>query len=358
MNSLTLARKLIQYRTVSPVESEDGFKPLKDLFETHGIDYEIIEIDGVNNLIAQKGSGKPHICFNGHLDVVPAEENSWEITSPYKPLEKNGKLYGRGSADMKGGLASMATAFANLEDFSGKITFMAVGDEEIEGSVGTKKLIEGEDIDYAVVGEPTSMDVKIGVRGLLQLGFMIKGNAGHASRPHLADNPMKSTAKAIKVLEEVELHSDIEEFPDPTFEVTQLETDNPRNVIPGQVKIGVDSRYTSNYDPEELIQKVKNLLKDEEIDFEVTESRYKKPALTENNILKEIAMNAVEKHYSESVFTCEGGTSDGVFFDNAGIPFIQLGPKKTSHMSDEHINIEELDQLDQIYQEMAQELLK
>lgn len=346
---------MIESRSVSPVETREIFEPLTEYLREEGAEPEFVERNGTVSLKASVGSGEPHVCLSGHFDVVPAEPSSWKVTQPFEPLERDGRLYGRGAADMKGGLAAQAVALSNLKELeNGKVTLAVSGDEEVSPSDGTPSLLDSmEKVDYAVIAEPTGMDVKRGFRGIVQLEITVKGASGHASRPQLAESPMERAADLIGRIQRKDFDREFEGFPTTTCEVTRLRAGDALNVIPSRVEVGVDIRFNPAYTQEEILQEIREML-DGNTELKVvstTDSAY-----TEDEELVENVVSQVEAAGYSPKVTCEGGASDGKFFHSREVPFVQLGPKKTSHMSDEHVPVQQLKDLEPIYTRLCRSL--
>jgi succinyl-diaminopimelate desuccinylase len=363
-----IAQDLIRYDTVSPVESPKIFEFLKGVLEEEGVKAEIREIGGVFNLVAETGSGNPSICLNGHLDVVEPE-GEWSSTDPFKPKIEDGTLYGRGAADMKAAFAAQLKAFLDLHrdsNFDGRIVLMAVGDEEIGGFNGSKPLVEeyyskGEGFDYALVGEATDLDVQVGTRGVLWLNVKLEGEGIHASRAHLAEmNVMQELSEVLEKLNNLELDYVNEgSLPDPSAEVTRIETTKTYNSVPGEMEIGMDIRYLPSQNIEEIVKQISEKL--EGVDcgmkvevqedhggaFEVQDERFRKVAVES---VKEVR----DKEPDEIT---EGGASDGRFFAEKGTPFIELGVNQRNvHAENENSEIENLRKLRKAYYKICKKI--
>lgn len=364
-----LAKELMKFETVSPVTDERIFEFLKGYLEKEGIKPEIIQNGEVKNLVAETGNpnGK-RICLNGHLDVVEPE-GEWSSTEPFEPIIEDGKLYGRGAADMKAALAAQIKAFIDLHkdnNFKGHATLMAVGDEEIGGFNGSKPIVKDyyqqeNGFDYALVGEATDMDIQVGTRGVLWLDIYLKGDNIHATRTELADkNTIKELPEALEILQNLEMtYNNNGSLPDPTAEVTNVETGDTYNSLPGEVKIGMDIRYLPSQDLETIKEDIKNSLKDLNVDTEVKINTDHGGAFElQNQKFRETSVNVLEEIRGEKPREItEGGASDGRFFSEQGTPFIELGVNQEKvHGVDEYCQVENLQKLRRAYFRISKRL--
>ena len=352
-----LAEKLIETETVTPVEDPGLYQRIASLLRSHGIEPEIQEYSDVQNLKASFGSGTS-ICFNGHLDVVEPE-GEWEKTQPFKAFQDTEYIYGRGASDMKGGLAAEIAAFIELkqEGFPGKLTLMIGGDEELGGRHGTAEMVNG--YDYAVIGEPTDLNVQVGTRGVLWLDVTLYGQGIHASRASQAE--LKVTEElpdAVDRLENIEFDQSDDKLPDPGLEVTKIETTSTYNSVPGKVEIGLDIRYLPGMEEEEIKEKVRESLAGIEASYEVkTRVNHGGAYKLQDEKLRQASLKALESVGAEPVETTEGGASDGRHFARNGTPFVEIGPEKdTAHSEDERARKESIKKLKKAYKKLARDL--
>lgn len=360
MDTLELTKKLVEIETETPIKETEKFGPITEILDKEGIEYDFYSYEDVKTLIATIGDGEPHICLNGHMDVVPAGD-SWTKTEPYQPKEIDGKLYGRGTSDMKGGLAASINAFLRLfrnQDFSGKVTLMVPGDEEQGGPRGSERYLEERnDFDYALIAEPTDMQLQIGFRGKCHLEVVLKGESTHASRPHLAENVLEQNMlRAIEHLKKLEWEED-SKLPDTTSVITQINTENPRNSLPGKVKLGMDIRTNTVTNTESIKQKISETIP-EDIEYEVIINHVKPHVMVEDEEFLEKIDEAVEEVTGEKPdHTVEGGSSDGAHFSRHNIPSIEIGPEQEPiHGPDEYATIEYLEHVEEIFYRTAMKL--
>lgn len=370
MKTEELAKELMGYRTVSPIENPEVVQFLKGVLEDEGIRAEIREINGVYNLVAETGDPEAEVsvCLNGHLDVVEPE-GDWTVTEPFEPVEEDGKLYGRGAADMKGALASQIKAFIDLHkdsEFNGRAVLMAVGDEEIGGFDGSKALAneyneEDKGFDHVIVGEPTDLDVQVGTRGLFWTNIYLRGDSVHSTRPNLAEqNTMKELPEALERLRNLEMDFDNSgPLPDPSSEVTIVESTDTYNSIPAEVMIGMDIRYLPSQEVDEVMDTIKAELTDLDVEVEVElEQDHGGDFKLEDEKFRNTAVEVLEEvRGEEPEQVTDGGGSDGRFFSNNGTPFIELGVNQESvHGENEYCKVKNLRKLRKAYYEISKNL--
>lgn len=362
MDELELAKELMAVDTTSPVTDETIFRILTDRLHAEGLDPELVEYDGVKNLVCTVGEGRPAICLNGHVDVV-APDGDWTETDPFDPTVKDGRLYGRGAADMKAAVAAQAAALKDLADdpaFEGSVTLMVVGDEEQGGFNGTKPLVdEQSSFDRVIVGEPTDLDIQVGTRGVLWLDIDVHGEEAHASKPHFGDNPMTELPAVLDTLQSLSFdHEDESQLPEPTAEVTVVETDDTQNSIPGSVHVGMDIRYTTSQDVEDILDAVQTKLDGLGVEYDLGYTDHGGAFLLEDETFRDAADAAVEAvNGTHPSFITSGGASDGRFFSEDGVPFIELGvEQETVHQADENCRVDDIRALREVYSRLVKDL--
>ncbi len=322
----------------------------------------------VPNLFARLGTGSPHICYVGHTDVVPTGPVDEWTFDPFDPQIVDGKLYGRGSSDMKGSVAAFICAVdayikqsGTLE--SGSISLLITGDEEGPAFNGTVKVLEwmeenGHIPDVALGGEPTNptelgQEIKIGRRGSLSGRISVKGKQGHVAYQHLADNPLPRLLTLLDTLATHIFDTGSEYFPATNLELTGIDVDNPAdNVIPGSGAGRFNVRFNDQWSGDSLADKIRELLDSAGIEHEL-ELFYgnAESFLTKPGIWSDIVLKAVEDATGKTPkFTTNGGTSDARFIVKY-CPTIECGPvNATIHQIDECAEIEVLEKLTDIYE--------
>jgi succinyl-diaminopimelate desuccinylase len=372
-DTLALAQMLIARR--SPTPFDNGCQEiLIDRLEKIGFNIERIRCGEVDNLWARRGTGAPLICFAGHTDVVPTGPlEKWE-SDPFDPVTRNGRLYGRGAADMKGSIAAFITAIeafvAEHPDHDGSIALLITSDEEGIAVDGTVRVVEAlkarnELIDYCIVGEPTSVDklgdmIKNGRRGSLSGTLTVKGMQGHIAYPHLAKNPIHLAAPAIAELANTKWDEGNEYFPPTTWQISNINGGTgAANVIPGEVTVLFNFRFSTASTIESLKSRVHGILDRHNLEYDLQWENSGKPYLTPRGGLVDAASAAIHTVTGiEPELSTSGGTSDGRFIADICPQVVELGPRNaTIHKINEYVEVSDLDQLPQIYQLTMESLL-
>lgn len=370
--TLELAKQLIALPSVTP---EDGGcqEIIADRLRALGFDVEQMNKGSVQNLWARRGTAKPSLVFAGHTDVVPTgPESSWKFP-PFVPTEHEGNLYGRGAADMKGGLAAMITAVeefvAAVPRFNGSIAFLVTSDEEGPAEHGTRYVMEqlnarGEAIEYCLVGEPSSQQrlgdiIRVGRRGSLNGKLTIRGKQGHVAYPELADNPIHRAFAALDELANRTWDSGYESFPPTSFQVSNITAGTgAENVIPGELQARFNFRYCPAQNAEKLQATVASVLDEYALDWSIEWRESGKPFYTPDGTLTAAVDAAIQ---AEAGLLPEhstgGGTSDGRFIALSGAQVVELGVcNATIHQLDENVRIQDLDVLSKIYRRVLENL--
>ncbi|WP_076591046.1 succinyl-diaminopimelate desuccinylase [Herminiimonas arsenitoxidans] len=371
--TLALTEELIALSSVTP-EDKGCQSRLIELLEPLGFVCETIESDGVTNLWARKGTTQPLLVFAGHTDVVPTGPLDQWTSPPFVPTQREGKLYGRGAADMKTSIAAMVVAaeefVAAHPNHKGSIGFLITSDEEGPATDGTVIVCNalkarGEQLDYCVVGEPTSSDVlgdtiKNGRRGSMSGKLTVKGIQGHIAYPQLARNPIHQCAPALAELV-AEKWDDGNEYYLPTsWQVSNMHGGaGASNVIPGNVVIDFNFRFCTASTVEGLQQRVHAILDKHGLEYDLKWSISGYPFLTPKGSLSDAMSDAIK---SETGVTTElsttGGTSDGRFIAQICPQVVEFGPPNGSiHKIDEHIEVRFIDPLKNIYRHTMENLL-
>ena len=375
--TLELTKALIARPSVTP-DDKGCQQLLIDQLEPLGFKVEHMPFgeadDKVDNLWLRKGTEAPLFCFAGHTDVVPTGPiENWD-SDPFEAVERNGKLYGRGTADMKGSVAAFTVACARFvqdhPDHKGSISYLITSDEEGPAHHGTVKVIEtlearNEKIDWCLVGEPSSTKkvgdvIKNGRRGSLGCTLKIIGKQGHVAYPHLADNPIHLAAPMLAELTAMEWDKGNDFFPPTSFQVSNLNSGTgATNVIPGDLTMVFNFRFSTEITPEEIQQRVEAMLNKHGFDYDINWALSGLPFLTAEGSLVESAVSAIKKVTgTDTELSTSGGTSDGRFIAPTGAQVLELGPTNaTIHQINECVGIDELDTLEKIYYELLVGLL-
>ena len=370
---LALAKELINRKSVTP-EDAGCQQMMSDYLQPLGFAVENLDFADTQNIWARKGNDGPLFCFAGHTDVVPSgPENNW-LTSPFVATEIDGYLHGRGAADMKGSLAAILVATKNfIKDFpehKGSIAFLITSDEEGPFINGTTKVIDtlearNEKINWCLVGEPSSTEllgdvVKNGRRGSLTGDLVIKGIQGHVAYPHLAKNPIHDVAPALAELANTHWDNGNDSFPPTSFQISNINGGTGAgNVIPGEIEVCFNFRFSTEVTDRELIERVDNILDKHQLEHHINWTFNGQPFLTDSGELVDATVQAIEEVTGRATtLSTAGGTSDGRFIAPTGAQVIELGPiNATIHKVDEKVKIADLEQLVDVYQNILQRLL-
>lgn len=370
---LKLAQDLIARASVTPLD--EGCQPLMaDRLKAKGFNIESMVFEDTTNMWARRGDQGPVFCFAGHTDVVPVGDlNRWH-TPPFDPVVIDGYLHGRGAADMKGSLAAMVVATERFvdkhPDHKGSIAFLITSDEEGPFINGTTRVIDtlearNEKITWSLVGEPSSTHklgdiVKNGRRGSLTGNLTVKGIQGHVAYPHLADNPIHKAAPALDELAKMKWDNGNEFFPPTSFQIANINGGTgASNVIPGNLEVMFNFRYSTEVTAEILIQRVLNILDAHGLDYEISWIFNGLPFLTDAGPLLDATRDAIKEITgTDTDPQTSGGTSDGRFIAPTGAQVIELGPvNATIHKVNECVKVDDIEQLALVYERILEKLL-
>jgi succinyl-diaminopimelate desuccinylase len=372
-DTLKLACDLISRNSITPEDAGCQFI-LADRLKPLGFENHHLRFGDVDNLYARRGESGPLFVFAGHTDVVPTgPAENWKYP-PFEPTEDNGLLYGRGTADMKGSIAAMITAVERFieryPDHNGSIGFLLTSDEEGPATDGTVKVIDWlesrkEAIDWCLVGEPSSTAkvgdvIKNGRRGSLGAELTVKGIQGHVAYPHLARNPVHQAVAAINELVSQEWDNGNEFFPATTFQISNINAGTgATNVIPGDLKILFNFRFSTEVTDLELRARAESILNKHKLEYHIDWTLSGNPFLTAEGTLVDAAKSAVSTVCNyETELSTSGGTSDGRFIAPTGAQVVELGPlNATIHKLDEHVSVDDLNILSRIYEQLLINLL-
>ncbi len=339
-----------------------------------GFNVEYLRFDDTDNFWARRGNEGPLFAFAGHTDVVPTGPLDQWHSHPFKPEIRDGYLYGRGAADMKGSLAAFVTAcerfVAKHPNHRGSIAWLITSDEEGPATHGTIKVVEhlearGEKMDWCLVGEPSSTDnvgdvIKNGRRGSLGARLVVKGTQGHVAYPHLAENPVHKAAPALAELAAMEWDRGNDHFPPTTFQISNINAGTgATNVIPGEVEVIFNFRFSTETTAEALQQRVEAIFDRHGLNYTLGWNLSGQPFLTPEGELVDAACKAIHAVTGRNTeLSTSGGTSDGRFIAPTGAQVLELGPlNATIHKVNECVKADDLDTLSDIYEQMLVNLL-
>ncbi len=370
--TLDLAIDLLTRRSNTPEDA--GCQELMiSRLEPLGFKIERMRFDDVDNFYARRGTAGPLLVFAGHTDVVPTGPLEKWHTPPFEPTIKDGMLYARGAADMKTSLAAFITSIeefvAEHPNHLGSIGLLITSDEEAAAINGTVKVVEvlkarGELIDYCIVGEPTSNKVvgdmiKNGRRGSLSGKLVIKGVQGHIAYPHLVKNPIHMVAPAIKEMVDTVWDNGNEYFPPTSWQISNMNGGTgATNVVPGEVEILFNFRFSTASTEQNLKQRVHAILDKHDLSYDL-DWEYSPPYITPRGNLVEAISSAIETCYGVTPeLSTTGGTSDGRFIADICKQVIEFGPlNATIHKLNECVGVADIEPLKETYKMTLTKLL-
>ncbi len=371
--TLELAKALIRRRSITP--ADDGCQQLIiDRLAPLGFRPEVLVHGDVANLLIRHGTTRPLLVLAGHTDVVPPGPLEKWHSDPFEPTERDGKLFGRGAADMKASVAAFVVAaerfVREFPDHPGTLALLVTSDEEGPAVDGTARVVEamkrrGEHIDYCIVGEPSSAlafgdTIKNGRRGSLTARLWIQGVQGHVAYPHRAKNPVHLAAPAIAELATTEWDRGNEYFPPTTFQVSNIHAGTgAQNIVPGALQVDFNFRFSTESTPEELKRRVAAILERHGLDHSIDWVLGGKPFLTPRGRLVELLSSVVQRVTGVTpAVNCTGGTSDGRFIFDICPEVAEFGPVNRSiHKVNEAVALDELEPLAEVYRLAIAELL-
>ncbi|WP_442498906.1 succinyl-diaminopimelate desuccinylase [Methylobacter sp. sgz302048] len=372
-DTLELLKDLIKRDSVTPKDAG-----CQDLLAARlnklGFKEERLDFEDTQNIWLRRGDAKPLFVFLGHTDVVPPGPLAAWVSPPFEPTIRDGKLYGRGAADMKGGIACFITAverfIAQHPEHKGSIAILLTSDEEGIATNGVVKVVEvlekrNEKIDWCLVGEPSSDKkigdvIRVGRRGSLCARLTVLGIQGHVAYPELAENPIHTFAPALKELTEEVWDRGNKFFPPTSLQVSNINGGTgAENIIPGSVEIQFNLRFCTELDEETIKRRTQAILDKHGFRYELQWRLSGNPFLTEKGALIDAAHAAIKAVTGfETLDDTGGGTSDGRFIAPTGAQVIELGPLNESiHKVNENIGLEDLEVLARIYENMLVNLL-
>ena len=367
LDPVQLLQQLIRCPSVTPAEA-GSFDIIEAALEPLGFVATRLRFEGngsypVDNLFATRGTGSPHLLFNGHLDVVPPGDRSLWAHDPFDGEIADGMIYGRGAADMKSGVAAFIAALTDAPT-NAHISLALTADEEADGINGTVRILDwaraqGHRFDFAIVGEPSATarpgdSIKIGRRGSLNGSIVVTGVQGHVAYPHKAQNPIPAAASIISALSG-ELDDGNERFPPSNLEFTSVDVGNSvTNVIPATVRLRFNVRYNDRWTPESLEAAIREGLSNVDVEgaqvaFEVAGTPSRSFLSPTSGAVDTLIASIEAETGSKPELSTAGGTSDARFVAQY-CPVVEFGlPGSTMHKADESVAVEDVRRLSALY---------
>ena len=371
--TLELAKELIRRRSVTP-DDAGCQRLMAERLKAIGFRCEHLRFGEVDNLWAERGEGAPLVVFAGHTDVVPPGPREAWASDPFEPTVRDGLLYGRGAADMKGACAAFVTAIESFvaahPKHQGAIGLLITSDEEGPAVNGTAKVMEWlaarkRKIDYCLIGEPTSVKtlgdvIKNGRRGSLSGKLTVRGVQGHVAYPQLARNPIHQLAPALAELAAIEWDKGNADFPPTSFQASNIQAGTgAENVIPGSLDVWFNFRFSTAVTDAQLKERTEAVLKKHGLDYQLNWTLSGQPFLARGTRLIEAVRRAVREELgAEAAPNTAGGTSDGRFIAPTGAEVVELGAlNSTIHKADESVAVGDLEKLARTYLQVLDKLL-
>jgi len=370
VSNLELLKKLIKIESISP--NDNGcFDVIKQQFDGLDFSFEETNYKNISNLIITNGDSKNKtFCFLGHTDVVPpGPESEWSVP-PFSGEIIDNKIYGRGAADMKGGVACFISALKEFlsENKDPSFNIMVLLNSNEEGKLENGKvdrvinemIDKDKFIDFCLIGEPSSSKkvgdvIRIGRRGSLSGNLKVYGIQGHVAYPKQALNPILGIGKTLEELKNMEWDRGNENFEPTSFQVSNIKSGTgAENVVPGVLEMTFNFRFSPESSPDGLKEKFEALLKKSDLKYDVSWILSALPFLTAKTEFIDIVKSSIKEiNNIDTKIDNGGGTSDGRWVAPMGSEIVELGPlNKTIHQIDEHVDIEDLSTLKEIYKKI------
>jgi len=363
---IQITQDLVQKKSITPNDA-GCLKYIEDFLTERGFKNEILTYGRVKNLWSVNRNNGPLLIFLGHVDVVPTgPENQWEH-DPFSGFDDGKFIHGRGTGDMKGGIACFMAALSriNTESLNYSIGFLITADEEGPSKDGTVKVVEelqkrNETVDYCLIGEPSTLEtvgdnIRIGRRGSINIELEVLGKQGHAAYPARVDNPIHKVVPFLdKLLREVWDEGN-EHFPPTSLQLTNISAGvGAHNVTPNNLYLKFNLRFSTEISGETIQNKIRNFLDSEGIKHKVSFDINAQPFYSKPKLFTDIVCKSIEEVQGfKTTLSCSGGTSDGRFISKTGCEIVELGPKfETIHKIDEKIEKVELERLTDIYHQI------
>ncbi len=362
---LDLLSDLVKFESVTPDKSECQ-KYIENYLSKFGFKTKYITYGDVSNMVSTFGVGSPCLVFVGHTDVVPPGDLSQWKYNPYRLTQHEGMLIGRGSADMKGGIACFMAAVKEYFDankaINGSIKILLTADEEGDATDGIRKIIDEKvfekgDLDYCLVGEPSSSNeigdvIRNGRRGSITGHLTLYGIQGHVAYPEKAENPIHACSDILSNLLKIKFDNGNEYFPPTSFQISNINAGTGvDNVIPGKIDLAFNIRYSTETNADEIKQRILDVINKDNIKYDIAWKHSGEPFLTTDRRFMDICKESIKEitHFNTEVST-NGGTSDGRFMAKVCDQIIELGlTNRSIHKINESVKEDDLEVLKNIY---------
>ena len=362
---IKLLTELIQFKSMTP-DMSDCQKYIDDYLSKSNFKTEYIKYDSVQNIVSTYGEGSPCLAFIGHTDVVPSGDIVQWDSNPFTLTKKNDFLVGRGTSDMKGGIACFMQAVSEFikenDNFNGSIKLILTGDEEGDAINGIRKLVasgvfEKSELDYCLVGEPSSSDkigdvIRNGRRGSISGHLTLHGVQGHVAYPEKAENPIHISSNIISDFLDIKFDNGNEYFPPTSFQISNINGGTGvDNVIPGNIKIAFNIRYSTETNHEEIKETIISILNNNNAKYDITWKHSGEPYLTTNHEFINICKDSIKEITDiKTQISTNGGTSDGRFMAKVCKQVVELGlTNRSIHKINECVKEDDLGTLVEIY---------
>lgn len=343
MDTIELLKRLVEVDTSNPQGVEKAIRFASDYMSEHNIKGELIESNGLLSYVCQIGKGEKTLILNGHLDVVAGEKTMFIAT------EKDGKLFGRGTADMKAGCACMMNAMIRLnkENLAHKIMMQLVPDEESGGFEGTKQLVkQGYVGDFVIVGEPTNLKISLQSKGFIRLKIDVTGESAHSCRPWEGVNAIEKAFKLYEAISHLDfMHFASDHYKGSTLNLAKISGGDAFNKVPSNCLLWIDIRYVPGLSPDEIIKQIRSIADDIQV---VMIGEDLNTSMDDQNVVKlDGVISKIKAIKAE--YTYQHGSSDARFFSILGIPSIEFGPSGNHwHGDKEYVEIKSISDYEEI----------